>query len=81
MFAIKRPINGISINGDEFILNADGSTKLFTSNGEARRFLLQNNVDVRSVNIVPISELDVLSGLVEPLLQATNELIRILKKE
>jgi hypothetical protein len=56
MFAIKRPINGISINVDEYLLNDDGSTKLFNSKGEARRFLLQNDINPDTVDIVPVEE-------------------------
>jgi hypothetical protein len=39
---IGRPINGISVNGLEFVLNADGSEMTFSSVESANQFLLDN---------------------------------------
>ena len=45
MYAIKRAINGISINGDEYLLNPDGSTMLFDTEKSANDFLYLNCLD------------------------------------
>jgi hypothetical protein len=52
MYAIKRAINGISINGDEWLLNTDGSTMLFESRHDARCYLLQVDINPATVEIV-----------------------------
>ena len=52
MFAIKRPINGISINGDEWLLNPDNSVMLFKTEDEAYTFVYINGL-VGQVDIVP----------------------------
>ena len=52
MFAIKRAINGISINGDEWLLNPDGSTMLFNTYGEADALLALNNIEADIVDMV-----------------------------
>ena len=38
-FKIGRPINGISINGNEFVLDDDGKEMLFDSEKDAMGFL------------------------------------------
>jgi hypothetical protein len=45
MYAIKRAINGISINGDEYLLNDDGSTMIFATEKSANDFLYLNCLD------------------------------------
>ena len=41
---VSKPINGISINGDEYLLNDDGSTMEFNSKEEAIQFLIGNDI-------------------------------------
>lgn len=52
MFIVKKAINGISINGDEYLLKDDGSLWRFQSKGQAKRALIQHNIDLDSVEIV-----------------------------
>ena len=52
MYAIKRAINGISINGDEWLLNPDGSTMMFNTEGDAWRFLRNNTTDFFLCDVV-----------------------------
>lgn len=53
MYAIKRAINGISINGDEWLLNDDGSTTTFATYGEAEALLALNNIKADIVPCLP----------------------------
>jgi hypothetical protein len=43
---VGRPINGISINGDELLLDNDNNIMEFTSKGEAYNFLRSNGIDL-----------------------------------
>lgn len=40
MVIIGRPINGISLNGNEYILNEDGTLRTWNDRDEAETFLL-----------------------------------------
>ena len=51
MYAIKRAINGISINGDEFLLNDDGSTMFFATEALAWKFICRNGIS--GCDVVP----------------------------
>ena len=42
MIIVGRPINGISLNGLEYILNGDGSVMQFESQDAAKEFLKVN---------------------------------------
>lgn len=44
-YVIKRPINGISINGDEYVCDESGSTMVFESEEKAKEFLKENGYD------------------------------------
>ncbi len=43
---IGRPVNGISLNGDEFLLDDDGNVMEFDSVENAKEFLRANGVDL-----------------------------------
>ena len=43
---VGRSINGISINGDELLLDNDNNIMEFTSKGEAYNFLRSNGIDL-----------------------------------
>lgn len=43
--AIARPINGISINGVEYLMDASNEVKYFDSKEDAVSFLKMNGVD------------------------------------
>jgi hypothetical protein len=44
MISVSRAINGISINGDEYLLNNDGDIVLFETLEHAQRFLASNGI-------------------------------------
>ena len=44
-YVIKRPINGISINGDEYVCDDNGKTMVFDNESEAKEFLEENGCD------------------------------------
>ena len=50
MISVSRPINGISINGDEFLLDDDGAVRLFGDECEARQFLMSKGLDPEAYN-------------------------------
>ena len=52
MFAITRAVNGIGINGDEWLLNGDGTVMLFQTEDDAETFVCINGL-VDQVDIVP----------------------------
>lgn len=52
MFIVKRAINGISINGDEYLLKKDGSLWKFQSKGQAKRIIIQHGISLDSVTII-----------------------------
>lgn len=43
-YVITRPINGITINGDEFVLNDCGDVMVFASKRKAKLFLQSNGI-------------------------------------
>lgn len=43
---VGRPVNGITINGDEFLLEDDGTVMEFGSKDEAFTFLRENGVEL-----------------------------------
>lgn len=43
---VGRPINGISLNGDEFLLDDENNVLEFNSKGDAYEFLRENGVDL-----------------------------------
>ena len=46
---IKRPIDGISLNGDEYLLDDDGNKMIFDTVSQAKGFLTQNGYDEESI--------------------------------
>jgi hypothetical protein len=46
---ISRPINGIPINGDEYLLNDNGSVLKFNTVKEAIHYLIDNNCEIRDL--------------------------------
>lgn len=58
--AVSRAINGISLNGDEYLLDEDGGTLVFADEATAREFLRFNGLpqeEIDNCNFVPIDEL------------------------
>ena len=49
MVIIGRPINGISINGLEYILNDDGSMRTWESRDSAEIFLMTHGETLQSI--------------------------------
>lgn len=49
MVIIGRPINGISINGNEYLLNDNGSLRTFESRDIAETFLMVNGETLDSI--------------------------------
>lgn len=58
MYIIKRAINGISLNGSEFLLNEDGSVRKYNTRQDAISLLLENGVNPEECSI----EEDVILG-------------------
>ena len=46
---IKRPIDGISLNGDEYLLDDEGNEMIFDTVSQAKAFLIQNGYDEESI--------------------------------
>lgn len=42
---VGRPINGISINGLEYLMDDEGAYKIFDDTGAAKKFLMENGFD------------------------------------
>ncbi len=54
-FMIGRPINGISLNGNEYVLGDDGKPRVFSDMVEAKLFLAEKGmteVDIEAEGIV-----------------------------
>jgi len=51
-YIVGRPIEGISINGDEWLLDDDGEVMEFETHEEAVKFLGVHGIDLDFVNIV-----------------------------
>ena len=49
MIKIGRPINGISINGNEYLLDDDGKPMLFSHEKDARRFLMSHGYTEKDI--------------------------------
>ena len=56
MIVIGKPINGISINGLEYLLNNDGSEMTFESVDKAKKFLLKHGFSKEFLNHVTFEE-------------------------
>lgn len=57
--SISRPVNGISLNGDEFLLDNNNEVKTFDTEKEAQEFLLENGAthdELPSFNLVEHNE-------------------------
>jgi len=42
---VTRPINGISINGNEFLLDDSGDPMIFDNQESTKSFLMENGID------------------------------------
>jgi len=58
MITISRPINGITLNGDEFFLDADGNVAKFTSRIEAYMFLQGKGLTTEEVDALTFHDSD-----------------------
>ena len=61
MYAIARPINGILLNGREYILDNDDNLMLFPSEQDAVNFLHSHGIDdvkmaACGIEVIPESE-------------------------
>lgn len=59
MYVIAKPINGISINGDEFILDDAGKVQRFKNTKSARDFLRDHGIrkpEKHGIRILPEAE-------------------------
>ncbi|KKL69794.1 hypothetical protein LCGC14_2111350 [marine sediment metagenome] len=48
--SVSRTINGISLNGDEWLLDEDGEVMLFESEEVARNFLSKSGLNEEEIN-------------------------------
>lgn len=55
MFKVKRAINGISLNGDDYLLKDDNSLWEFESKEQAKRICLQLGIELDEIEIVEIN--------------------------
>jgi len=51
MYTVSRPINGISINGDEYLHTKEGVLMLFETIGELMTFLEAHDIELETVNV------------------------------
>jgi hypothetical protein len=61
MYCIARPINGINLNGNEYILDELGHLKIFKSRREAIQYLLSHGIpenDIESFDFPKVNDLD-----------------------
>ena len=58
MFVIARPIEGISINGREFVLDSNGRVLEFLNESDAKIFLKNNKVTNRMIKNEGIEIID-----------------------
>jgi hypothetical protein len=49
-YIIARPINGISLNGDEYALDENGDVLTFSSVSEAKQFLYEHGGTPESID-------------------------------
>lgn len=57
--SISRPVNGISLNGDEYLLNKDNTVKTFDSVVEAKNFLLEKGYTEKEIDSLKLDEYNV----------------------
>lgn len=58
MITISRPINGITLNGDEFLLDGDGNVAEFMSRIEAYMFLQDKGLTTEEVDAITFHDSD-----------------------
>lgn len=56
MYSVARSVEGISLNGDEYLLNDDGSLKLFRTAKLARRYLRNNGIPKAEIDTYRIQK-------------------------
>ena len=61
MIVISKPINGISLNGDEYLLDEDNEVMEFDAIEIAKEFLIKNGVEItEDINFRDAETLEVL---------------------
>lgn len=61
-FLIGRPINGVSLNGNEYVLGDDGNPRVFTDMVSAKQFLAGKGLtelDIEAEGIVFVEQEEV----------------------
>jgi hypothetical protein len=58
MITISRPINGITLNGDEFLLDGDGNVVEFMSHIEAYMFLQGKGLTTEEIDALTFHDSD-----------------------
>lgn len=61
-FLIGRPINGVSLNGNEYVLGDDGKPRVFTDMVSAKQFLAEKGLaelDIEAEGIVFVEQEEV----------------------
>ena len=56
MITVARPINGICLNPDEYLLDEEGKIKLFESESSARSWLADNGVNEEEMEFMKFEE-------------------------
>ena len=56
MVTISRPINGICLNPDEYLLDEEGKIKLFESESSARSWLADNGATEEEMEFMKFEE-------------------------
>lgn len=57
-YAIGRPINGITLNGNEYVLDENGEMTLFDSMEEAKSFLYRHGLSEEEINDLIFEEIE-----------------------
>ena len=55
-YVIARPPNGISLNGDEYLLDDEGNVWTFDNRNDALNFIHNNDLDLEDVSVKPYSQ-------------------------
>ena len=61
-FLIGRPINGVSLNGNEYVIGDDGKPRVFTDMVSAKQFLAEKGLtelDIEAEGIVFVEQEEV----------------------
>lgn len=55
-YMITRPVNGISLNGDERLLDSNNEVMTFDNRNDALNFIHKHNLDSEDVSVKPYSQ-------------------------